>query len=116
MRVAANTENSRPEKSPSKVTKKKAKPAGDEETAEKTSVAKNDKKSQQPAGAKPTEATRVELSSKAKPVEAPPKTEESEMRDAERLMDHVNTGKLSAEERELAMKRVGDILKKYGRA
>ena len=69
--------------------------------------------------------TNVEISSKA-PAEKIPATppsykkvgaqgpsEEKEMKEAETLMSHVDGGKLSDSEKEMAVKRVGEILKKY---
>ena len=72
------------------------------------------------AGA-PDKASDVKLSPKAKAAEAAakepePVSSDKEIKQAETLMDHVNTGKLSPEEHELAMKRISEIVKKYGNA
>ncbi len=40
---------------------------------------------------------------------------ERESKQVDVLLDHIETGKLSKEEHEMAMNRVGEILKKYGK-
>lgn len=89
----------------------KKKKHGKKETAEE---AKNDS---------PKEDTKVELSSKKKNEAAQKtrhvlkhqeKSESQELSEAETLVDHVDSGKLSPHEKELALNRVGEILKKYG--
>lgn len=57
-------------------------------------------------------AAEVLLSPKAKAASI----SEREMKEAETLMDHVDSGKLSKDEHDLAMGRVGEILKRYGKA
>lgn len=41
---------------------------------------------------------------------------DKELKEAETLMSHVNSGKLGEDERDMALKRVGNLLKRYGNA
>lgn len=77
-----------------------------ETRAEKKSEKKTDKAAEKSAE-KTNSDVSVDLSSKAK------NSDDKEMRDAEILMKHVDSGKLSESERDMALKRVGEILDKH---
>lgn len=106
-----------------------------EKAAESTKTEKKRASKKNPAGASAIEETadnadvKVKISSKAKSADAPteaqslPKKEipptareEKDLKEAESLMKHINSGKLGGDEQGLALKRVGEIIKKYGTA
>lgn len=58
----------------------------------------------------------VTLSQKSKPKQAKAPDPDKELTTAEQLVEHANSGKLSAEEKDLALGRVREIIKKYGGA
>lgn len=97
---------------PAKVSKKKLTKAEEEEAEKKAGGKKTGKTEPAKAESKTEPKDEVRLSAKAK--DANPS--DRDLTEAETLMDHVNSGKLSQGEQDLAMKRVGDILKKYGRS
>lgn len=115
-------ESDRPERSektdrPEKTEKKSAsrRPAEPKKSkSEKTS----DADAEVALSAKGKAAAKGENRSEPKPMKTagPEQTAERAIGTAESLMEHVNSGKLSEQERELALGRVGDILKKYGNA
>ena len=90
----------RAEKS-SVVTKKKAKDKDEDEAGPGA-----------PAGAKAAGAAEVVLSPKGKAMSQG----DRDIKQAETLMDQVDGGKLPDGDREKAMKRIGEVLKKYGQA
>jgi hypothetical protein len=107
MLVDANSDSARADKSHgSKITKKKDEKKKDEKPADGAAASKESS----------SKDTKVTISPEAKKAATESSTEDKELKEAEGLMDHVNGGKLSDHDREMAMSRVGEILKKYGKA
>jgi hypothetical protein len=105
MRVAPNPEQTT---GTSKVVHKAKKKAPDE--TDEAAKPQGDKVTLSPK-AKST-ATQVPTAV-AVPTSGP---SEKDLKQTEILMDHVNSGKLSDEEQDLAMKKVAEFLRKYGTA
>lgn len=68
--------------------------------------------------AEKAEAPVTTLPKKQPPAGASPKddVQDRELKEAEILMDHVNSGRLPPAETKSAMGRIGEIVKKYGKA
>lgn len=135
MRVSSNTEStvrsSKKTEKPEKKTLKKAHVATSSTApAEKSDEASGDTKvklsSKAKAAKEPKKADKAAPKEaapepKAEEVAAPaaPKPEgpsDKELKEAETIMSHINSGKLGDAERDMALKRVGDLLKRYGNA